>query len=92
MAAKVSKRWIERSWQQYRTRCVPADAGPTQLEESRQAFFAGAAILFTALQMGMSDGPEVQPADERLMADLQAELDEFGQALDRKAFGGGRPI
>ncbi|HEY5566018.1 MAG TPA: hypothetical protein VIM81_02070 [Gammaproteobacteria bacterium] len=81
------KRWIERSWQRYLRMVVPADAPDVQVNETRQAFFAGAAILFTALQFGVSEGDEVQPADERLMADIQAEIDTFGEQIDRKVLG-----
>lgn len=83
----MSKNWIERSWQSYRRMVVPADAGDVQINETRQAFFAGASILFTALIHGVSEGPEVQPADEQLMADLQREIDEFGQQIDKRVLG-----
>lgn len=82
------KQWIERAWQGYRKLVVPANADAVQVSETRQAFFAGASILFTALQHGVSEGDDVQPADIQLMADLQAEIDAFGQAIDRRVFGG----
>lgn len=91
MAAKANPRWIERAWDRYREMVVPPDAGAVQVDETRQAFMAGAAILFTAMLHGVSEGDEVQEADEKLMADLQAEIDDFGQALDLKVLAGGPP-
>jgi hypothetical protein len=91
VADKVRPKWIERAWDRYRKMVVPADAGPVQVAETRQAFMAGAAILFTAIMQGVSEGDEVQESDERLMADIQAEVDAFGQEIDRAVLGAGKP-
>lgn len=79
-------KYIERGWLSYRELAVPADAGEVQVKETKQAFYAGASILFTTLmQPGVLDpGTEETDADMKKMADLQAEIDAFGQALDKK--------
>lgn len=77
------RRAIERLWESYRTMVVPADASETQIRETRQAFFAGAAILFEGILQNLSSSEdEITEADMTLMADVQAEIDEFGQQLD----------
>lgn len=85
----MSKRYIARGWESYRRMVVPADAGEVQINETRQAFYAGASILFTALTSpGMLDpGTEETEADMQTMADLQAEINEFGQVLDKQVLG-----
>lgn len=82
-------KYIERGWDSYRKMVVPADAPQVQIDETRQAFYAGAAILFTTLmQPGVLDpGIEETPNDLKKMADLQAEIDAFGQQLDKRVFG-----
>jgi hypothetical protein len=79
-------KYIERGWLHYRAMVIPADASEIQVTESRQAFFAGAAILFTALTHPDVLDPGLEATDNDLMkmADLQAEIDAFGQELDKK--------
>lgn len=79
-------KYIERGWLSYRAMVVPADAGEVQVNETKQAFYAGASILFTTLmQPGVLDpGLEETENDMKKMADLQAEIDAFGQLLDKK--------
>lgn len=45
---------IDDAWASYRDQVVPAHAGRTQLLESRQAFFAGAAALLGLLTQDLS--------------------------------------
>ena len=78
---------IAKGWESYRRMVVPADAPPNQVEETRKAFFAGASILFEALMLALDPGDEPTEADLHTMADIQAEIDEFGQNLDREYFG-----
>lgn len=79
---------IQKSWEAYRKMCVPHTASETQLSETRQAYFAGAAVLFKAIIASLDPGKEATEGDMRRMSELQTELDEFGASLDRKAFGG----
>ena len=63
------------------------DASPPQVEETCQAFFAGAACLQRLMIETVSDGDDVTSKDMAFMAAIQAEIDEFGQDLDRRFFG-----
>jgi hypothetical protein len=76
---------IKRLWNSYRELVVPADAPDVQLRETRQAFYAGAAALLTAVNECLLDpGDEPTAADLERMAKIQNELDEFGQQLDSR--------
>lgn len=78
---------IARGWERYRQMVVPRDASEVQVKETRQAFYAGASVLFTTLVNALEPGQEATDADLRKMNDIQAEIDAFGQELDRRAFG-----
>lgn len=80
-------KYIEGGWDSYRKMCVPADASDVQVSECRQAFFAGAAVLFSTIMVVLDPGTEPTEADLRRMGDVQAEIDGFGQELDKRAFG-----
>ena len=82
----MAKRYIEIGWNSYRAKVVPGDASDVQLTETRQAFFAGAAVLFEGIMAGLDNTAEPTDGDMQRMADIQAEIDEFGLALDIKFF------
>lgn len=81
-------KYIEEGWRNYRRLCVPRTATPEQVQEFRQAYFAGASILHLTVQKALSPGPGETAGDLHLMQAIQTELDAFGQALDRKIIGG----
>ena len=83
----ASKRLISNGWDSYRSTVLPADVGEVQLTETRQAFLAGAALLFETLMRVMDADEEPTEADMQIMADIQAEIDEFGQTLDLRYLG-----
>ncbi len=78
------KKYIELSWNSYRHMVVHPGAAEGQVKETRQAFYAGAAILFQTHMLVLGPGEEETEADMQVMAALQAELDEFGLELDLK--------
>ena len=80
-------KYIANGWKSYQSMVVPKDAPDVQIKETRQAFFAGAAVLFETLMMALDSGDEPTDNDLKRMADLQAEIDEYGQQLDKTAFG-----
>lgn len=83
---------IEKAFASYRRYVMPADAGDVQVRETRQAFFAGAAILQTLVLRRLSPGagPEtVTDEDMAFMSAIQKELDDFGQQLDVDLLSGG---
>lgn len=76
--------YIENAWNNYRALVVPKDAPDVQINETRQAFYAGAACLFQTIMIVLEPGAEPTDADMQRMSDIQAELDAFGQEIDRK--------
>lgn len=80
-------RWIKHGWERYEKLAVPAGASDLQRKETRQAFYAGAAVLFQTLMTALDPGAEETPEDMTRMLDLQAEVDEFGQELDAAVLG-----
>lgn len=84
-------KFIQAGWDSYRTIVLPPHVSPVQLEETRQAFFSGAAILFKTIMKTLDPGTEATESDMAAMAAIDAELDAFGHELDRKLMIGGRP-
>lgn len=80
-------KYIQGGWESYRRNCIPADAPDIQLRECRQAFFAGAAVLLKSIMATLDPGTEPSDTDLLRMASIQAEVDAFGQELDKRAFG-----
>ena len=74
---------IEMAWNEYREMVVADDASEVQLNETKMAFFGGAAILFQALMIGLDQGKEPTEKDMQMMKNVIEELDEFGKAMDR---------
>lgn len=92
MNKKEPSKYIEQGWQSYRKLLVDSGAGEVQIKETRQAFFAGAAVLFHSIMQGLDPGEEETDNDMQRMTDIANELTEFGQKLDAKYFGAMPPI
>lgn len=73
---------IEAGWVSLRLAAVPADAPEVQLEEMRNAFFAGAKHLLDSIMYLLDPGSE-EPTDADLarMDKIQGELDAFIQTF-----------
>jgi hypothetical protein len=69
---------IEEQWLSYLAEVIPADAGETQVQESRRAFYAGARALLM-LQVRLFDRLDHEPtaADLKMMDEINAELEQF---------------
>lgn len=80
-------KYIEQGWNSYRKLVIPANAPEIQIKECRQAFFGGSAILMQSIMLMLDPGVEPTDADMQRMSDIQKELDEYGQSLDRAVFG-----
>lgn len=76
---------IAGGWAGYRMLMDPR-AGPTQIEETRMAFYAGAQHLFTSIMCFISDDPDHEPTDEdmRRMSLVADELQAFLADYKRK--------
>jgi hypothetical protein len=82
--------YIAAAWESYLARVMPADASVTQIAETRQAFFGGAAVLFTMMTLPM----EGNQTDEQIgdfikdfMKALSHEIHIFGAELDLEVLG-----
>lgn len=83
---------IEAGWVSLRLAAIPEEAGKTQLEEMRSAFFAGAQHLFGSIMSILDDDREPTPADLRRMDMINAELEVFIRDFSRKhGLPGSRP-
>lgn len=69
------------AWRDYRTRVIPLDAPAIQATECRRAFYAGANALLVAILGALEPGTEPTEADLRMMDEIAAELDAFGEAI-----------
>ncbi len=65
-------------WASFRERVIDPNAPPIQLEVMQDAFYAGAAALYTLLMRGVSEGPDSKPEDEAFLQALEVEMREFG--------------
>lgn len=74
-------------WGNYRKLVIHKDAPQIQLDECRQAFFAGASVLFTSIVDNLSAGRESTKQDEDFLKSINSELYEFGLAFDQKKLG-----
>jgi hypothetical protein len=68
---------IEAGWQGLRLAAIPVDAPLIQLEEMRNAFFAGAQHLYVTLLRVMEDGDEATATDLARMGKIDDELHRF---------------
>ncbi len=80
----TKKKFIEQAWQSFLANVVPKDASQAQIDDTRNAFFGGASILFTLIIGGLDEGSEETEADLNLFSAIQDEITEYGQLLDLK--------
>jgi len=70
-------RLIEAGWVALRVQSIPDDASPVQLDEMRNAFFAGAQHLFASINSVLEPGEEPTEKDLHRMESIANELDRF---------------
>lgn len=68
---------IEAGWVSLRLVSIPEGANRTQLEQLRNAFFAGAQHLFGSIMSIMDEDVEPTEKDMQRMSQIANELDEF---------------
>jgi hypothetical protein len=79
---------IEAGWQGLRLAAIPPDAPDIQLEEMRNAFFAGAQHLYVTLLRVMEDGEDATATDLARMGKIDDELQRFhGEFVARHGLG-----
>lgn len=79
----MSTRHIEAEWKTFEAAVVPSEAGETQRECMRMAFFGGASALFALMLRSVSNDPALTEADEALMNALDAEMTAFAKGVGR---------
>lgn len=72
------RKFIEACWLTYQDLVINPGAGPNQTHETRQAFFSGAAVLFSGIMEKLDK--DVEPAKRviEFIDGVQAEIDAFG--------------
>lgn len=70
---------VAAGWLGYQMMVIPDGASETQVNETRQSFFAGAQHLFTSIMTILDSGAEPTASDLRKMDLIHRELDEFGK-------------
>jgi hypothetical protein len=68
---------IEAGWIALRVQSIPDEASAVQLDEMRNAFFAGAQHLFASINSILDPGEEPTEKDIRRMESIASELDRF---------------
>ena len=73
---------IKACWESYYDTVIPSDASGVQVTESKQAFYAGASILYWFLMRALDPGPEPTAADMDRLEGLKDEVDAFAESID----------
>jgi hypothetical protein len=68
---------IEAGWVGLKLASIPETAPQVQIDEMRNAFFAGAHHLFSSIMSFLDDGREPTDNDLRRMTQVHEELDRF---------------
>ncbi len=77
---------IEAGWVALRLMAIPPDAPDCQIDEMRNAFFAGAQYLYFTLISTVDPGDEPTKADLERMDKIEAELNAFIQDYQLRHF------
>jgi hypothetical protein len=77
------RRLIAEGWHAYAEHVLPKDVSAIQRDETRQAFYAGAAHLWGAFISALGPGEEADPPDFALADGVQGEIDEWLEGLKR---------
>lgn len=77
---------VEAGWISLRIAAVPLDASAVQLEETRNAFFAGAHHLFNSIMTILDPDAEPTDADLARMSMINDELQSFIEVYQLKHF------
>ena len=81
-ASPLDRSSIAAAWASYERTVIPTQAGMLHREESRLAFYAGAATLFYSIMKSLDAGDEPTEADLARMDAIRAEIDGFAAAFD----------
>lgn len=68
---------IEAGWISLKTMVIPNNASQIQIDEMRNAFFAGAQHLFGSIMSFLDEGHKETEADLERLSKISDELDQF---------------
>lgn len=68
---------IEAGWTSLRMMSMPQNAPQVQIDEMRNAFFAGAHHVFFSMMAVLDEGDDVTEQDLNRVSQIHAELDRF---------------
>lgn len=74
---------IMEQWLSYRRDVIPGDAPQIQVDESRKAFYAGAAALLGTITKNLTPDHEPTAKDLTMMDEIAAELEEHMREVER---------
>jgi hypothetical protein len=75
---------IAKDWNEYVRQVLPRAASPTQVKETRRAFYAGAQSLLCSIQHGLSAGDGVEDGDVAMLEAVERELSDFAEAVAKR--------
>jgi hypothetical protein len=74
---------FEAQWEEYARRVMlPSRPGRVQVQETRRAFYAGAAAFLSAILGGLTGDKEPTAEDLAALGALKAELDAFARDVE----------
>lgn len=76
----MAKGLMAEGWESFREKVVPKNASEVQVRETHQAFYAGAAYLFTRLMLEYGPGKDPTDEDLAMMDGVHAELVAFARS------------
>lgn len=74
---------IEAGWVGFRIAAMPQGASQAQITDTRYAFMAGAAHLFSSIMTVLDPEAEITEDDMRRMDLIHQELEAFGKELEQ---------
>jgi hypothetical protein len=72
-------------WKRYTAEVLPRDAPQVQIDECRQAFYAGAFGLFNGIMHALDPGPDATDADVEFMERIQLEFQQYAIEVGLRA-------
>ena len=75
------RKLIYEGWNQYAEHVLPTNVSRVQCQETRRAFYAGAAHLWDSFIRSLGPGEEADPPELALADGVQREIDEWLDAI-----------
>ena len=79
---------IKDGWDSYHDLVLPKNISDIQRDETRKAFYAGAAVLWTSILKHLDLSGEEEPTEKDfdILEGIQNEINAFGAELDKSFF------